>query len=70
MSEYFFGLGKGHLSKKVEKIAEKHGATLVNHTEPGGFKRHWFAIPNRGSPFDQAKASEVLAAIQDISCES
>jgi hypothetical protein len=41
-----FGLGSGHCSRKVAKIAEKHGAELVNHTEPSGEKRHWFRLEN------------------------
>ena len=50
--EYLFGLGPGHLPDSVDAIARKHGACLVNYTEPNGHKRHWFAGPNKGSPFD------------------
>lgn len=62
MSEYFFGLGPGHLSSKVERAAEEAGGTLVNYTEPSGERRHWFACPNMGAPFDQDRAERVLTA--------
>ena len=61
MSEFFFGLGPGHLPRKADKIARRHGAYLVNYTERDGRKRHWFACRNRGAPFDQAVARAVLA---------
>lgn len=64
MSEYLFGLGPGHLSKRAEKAAEKEGATLCNYTEPRGEKRHWFAGPNRGEPFDSALGRRVMAAVR------
>lgn len=35
MSDYQFGLGRGHLPKKANTIASKHGAALVNYTDPG-----------------------------------
>jgi hypothetical protein len=63
MSEHFFGLGPGHLPKRADNIAGKHGAYLVNHTERGE-KRHWFACPNRGSPFDDATARAVMADLR------
>ena len=59
-NEYFFGLGSGHLPKEAEEIAQKHGACLVNYTEPNGTKRHWFSCANRGHPFDQAVADAVI----------
>ena len=73
MSEYFFGLGPGWLPKRADKIARKHGAYLVNYTDAQcscGYgcrpytckrsRRHWFAGPNLGSPFDQQMANAVL----------
>lgn len=75
MSEYIFGLGVGHLSRRTAKIARAHGATLVNHTDPQctcGYgcagdcrssKRHWFAANNRGEPFNRNLARTVMAAI-------
>lgn len=76
MSEFFFGLGKGHLGKRAAEIAKRHGAMLVNHIDPGckcgrgcadncpACKRHWFAAPNRGNPFDQRVRDAVLAALE------
>ena len=63
--------GPGHLPKKAAAIAEKHGATLVNYTDQGcscGYgcasdcrakRRHWFAAPNMGAPFDARRASQI-----------
>ncbi len=64
MSEHFFGLGPGHLSRKAGQIAEKHGARLTNYTEPNGEKRHWFACRNRVEPFNAATANEVMTALE------
>ena len=72
MSEHMFGGGPGHLSRRADRIAKRHGAVLVNHTDPGcrcGYghvrdcpacRRHWFAGPNQGSPFDERRAAAVL----------
>jgi len=78
MSEYFFGLGKGWLPKRADKIAKQFGATVVNHADPGcgcGYgcsgndcparRRHWFACVNLGAPFDAERAQQVLAAIEE-----
>jgi len=75
-NEFHFGLGDGHLPKRAAKVAVKHGATLVNHTDaqckcgygcrPHSCKssrRHWFAAPNRGEPFNSRLADAVLAEI-------
>lgn len=61
MSDHLFGLGKGWLGIRAEKIAKKYGAELVNHTDPDGKRRHWFRCPNYGAPFDQETARAVLA---------
>lgn len=61
MSEYYFLLGDGFLPAKADRIARRHGATLVNYREPGGEKRHWFACRNRGFPHDD----QVAAAVAD-----
>lgn len=43
---YHFGMAFGHLPvRRTQKIAKKHGAELVNYTEPGsGVKRHTGSI--------------------------
>lgn len=76
MSEYLFGLGPGHMPKRADKIARKHGAGLVNYTDPGcscghgcerncpAKRRHWFAGPNRGEPFDSRMANDVMSALE------
>jgi hypothetical protein len=66
MSEFFFGVGSGHLGKRAARIAAKHGVDLVNYTDPRGERRHWFATENRGSPFDDAIAAAVMA---ELNCE-
>jgi hypothetical protein len=79
MSEYLFGVGSGQISdreaKRVEKIASKHGATFVRWCGPeclcgrncGGCNyRFWFAGPNRGKPFDEWMADDVLAEVGEI----
>lgn len=76
MGEHMFGVGKGHLSKAVAKIAAREGATLVNYTDAQdncGYgckpytcprsRRHWFVGPNRGEPFNGALARRVLDAV-------
>jgi hypothetical protein len=75
--EYMFGLGAGWLPARADRIAQKHGAVLVNYTDPQcacgqGCKphtcrqarRHWFAGPNRGAPFDRQMADAVLADLR------
>ena len=63
MSDFQFGMGSGHLPKKADTIARKHGARLVNYTEPNGYKRHWFTCDNLGSPHDYERAQAVLGAL-------
>jgi hypothetical protein len=64
-SEYFFGGGSGHLPfTKVERIAQRHDAALVNYTEPTGEKRHWFATRNYGTPFNEATAKAVVGDLK------
>ena len=74
---YFFGMGKGHLSTRYERIAEKHGAELINHTDPQcscGYgcdphecrasRRHWFQIqPQLGEPHDSNTANAVMSDV-------
>ena len=59
-SKYVFGRGSGHLPAKVNKIAKRHGARLVNYTESDGGKRHWFVGPSYGIPRDTDMARAVF----------
>lgn len=63
MSEYCFGLFRGHLTlaliRKIEQ-AFPH-VSVINYTEPRGEKRGWFSGPNHGNPFDREMAAKVLA---------
>jgi hypothetical protein len=63
--DFLFGMGAGHLPRKAARIAEAHGARLVNYTEPDGRRRHWFASENMGAPFDGITAKEVLDGLRD-----
>lgn len=79
MSEYYFGLGNGNiparLAARVDRLAAKHGATLVRYTEQGckcgggcargckAAERYWFAAPNRGAPHNDAVRDAVTAEI-------
>lgn len=66
MSEYFFGLGPGHLPEEINEldVLKEERCILVNYVEPGTrYTRHWFAGPNRGNPFDQQMADRVLEAV-------
>lgn len=72
---YFFGSGRQHLPEVVDRVARSLGADLVNYTDPGcscghgcprncpANARHWFEVPDRGYPFNDCKAREVLNAI-------
>lgn len=64
MSDYLFGLHPGHLGEQADRIARRRGGWHVNHTEPSGEQRGWFAVPDRGSPFDELAAAEILAAVE------
>ena len=76
MSEYCFGSGPGWLSKAADRAAKREGAELAYYTDPGctcgkgcrphtcpDSRRHWFAIPNRGWPYDQEAEARVMAAV-------
>jgi len=63
---YHFGLHAGHLRAQADRIAKRHGAMQVNHTEPGGRRRGWFECPNRGEPFDGRTAAAVMADIDKV----
>ena len=76
MNEFLFGLGAGWLPKSAGTIARQHGAKLANHTSAQctcGYgcpidtckasRRHWFAGPNRGEPFNRQLSAAVMADI-------
>ena len=77
MSEYCFGGGSGWLSMAASRAAKKEGAELCNYTDaeclcghgcrPHACKqsrRHWFAVPNRGWPYDQEAEARVMEAVK------
>lgn len=68
MSEYMFGLYRGHLSARLVRQVEKRfpEVSVNNYTEPRGERCGWFSGPNRGNPFDQALASEVMAYVRSV----
>jgi hypothetical protein len=72
MGEFIFGLRRGWLPKKAESIAKKHGAWLVENTDPqctcgqdcwpGECKRsryHWFATESKGDQSNLETARKV-----------
>lgn len=64
MSEYHFGLGRGRvdetIARKIDRVAQRHGATFVWGGIPGEGPRFWFACPNQGEPFDRATRDAVI----------
>ena len=79
MSEYCFGSGPGWLSKAADRAAKREGAELAYYTDPEctcghgcrphtcpESRRHWFAIPNRGFPFDPETEARVMAAVMAV----
>lgn len=78
-SEYMFGGGRGHLSRKADEIAGRHGASLCNYTDTSctcgkgcrphscpKSRRHWFATVNMGDPFNTQTA---VAVIEELRAE-
>lgn len=76
MSEYFFNVDSAEhvcitdaCAKRLEAAAAKAvtGATFTAYRDRGtGRWRSWFSVPNRGAPFDQSNAREVLAAVATV----
>jgi hypothetical protein len=64
MNEYFFGLHPGHLCEQADRIARRRGGRHVNVTGEDGECQGWFAVPCRGSPFDQLTAAEIMSAVE------
>jgi hypothetical protein len=78
MSEYLFGIGSGWLPKRADIIARKFGASLYNHSDAEckcghscrphtckATRRHWFAGPSQGDPYDHQLSQKVMAAIAE-----
>lgn len=42
MSEYCFGVHRGHLGPRADEIAQRYGAGHVKHTDAGGERWGWF----------------------------
>jgi hypothetical protein len=63
MSEYMFGVSRQKptrkVAKRMESIARRHGAYLVEATIPGTGYQRWFVGPNLGHPFDRALSKAV-----------
>jgi len=79
MSEFMFGSGRGYLSASFANVARKHGAELVNYTDPQCIcgrgcnphrcpmsRRHWFAAANRGEPFNSRVEQAVMSRIERV----
>lgn len=67
MSEYLFGTTTAKLTKKEgtrrDKIAKKFGGSFVGPVSiPGNHLTGWFAIPNKGEPFNSRTAKDILIA--------
>lgn len=64
MRDYIFGAHQGHLNSEADRIAARHGAVHVNHTERDGSRRGWFVGPSPGKPDDQHFAEAVWRDIE------
>lgn len=67
MSEYCFGVSTTRptraIARKLERIARRHGAVMIEIEDPGSGYKRWFVGPNRGDPFDRALADAVAADV-------
>jgi hypothetical protein len=70
MSEYMFGVSRERptrkIARKMNAVAKKHGACLVESVLPGTGYQRWFCGPNRGEPFNGAMAKAVLTDIAKL----
>ena len=67
MADHLFLHGKKHLPVRAASIALRHGAELVNHTDPSTQERsHWFVArgsnPEACAAIEAAVKAELLAA--------
>ena len=75
MSQYFFNITKNKPTKKEanrwNRISRKYGGAYVEINRKqnscisinNGNYQGWFAIPNRGNPFDQNTQNDILNEI-------
>lgn len=67
MSEYMFGVSRqkpaARTARRMDQIAKREGAYLVEAMLPGTGYQRWFCAPNLGSPFDGDRARRVHAAL-------
>lgn len=69
MSEFMFGVSRAKPTRaeasRMERIAKKHGAYLVEANVPGTGYQRWFCTQNLGEPFNSRTARAVLAEIAE-----
>ncbi len=74
MSEYMFGVSRTKptraVAKKMERIAKRHGAYLVEASLPGTGYQRWFCTRNYGAPFDQCTSDAVYADMRAAGIET
>ncbi len=69
MGEHHFGVGRGRIkasvAKRIDAIAQRHGADFVWANVPGQGPSYWFSCPNFGAPHDGQRARAVWKALDD-----
>jgi hypothetical protein len=76
-AEYMFGTGPGHLPRRANAIAKRHGAYVVNFVDAScecghgcrphackKAKRHWLCCPHLGEVESRRIASAVMADLR------
>ena len=79
MGAFIFGTGPGWNTSEIAKLAKKHGATSVNHTDPDcrcGYgcdpgdcsmsRRHWFEADNKGDRENDKLARTIVAELKKL----
>jgi hypothetical protein len=68
MSEFLFGTTTEKVTRKnavrfdkIAKIVAGKAAGFTTIHPPEGGVKSWFAIPNRGNPFDRQNANAILS---------
>lgn len=71
MSEFMFGVSREKPTRQgaklMERVAKKHDAYLVETTLSGTGYQRWFCALNRGFPFNDRRAANVLGELRAIS---